>query len=397
MNNTRKIQIKVIICAVLCILTLTACTRSNRENNSVDSNMDHSTYQPQNTTESTSQNEEKEVRVIPAEVSAEYDLLSVQAKVVVPDGVNLDRVSLGTATVHLLDLDKISEELSNGEAAKEEMEEEDENGNEDLDSYFSRYLYFEDGRSLILNPVHLSYYTPQAACIDGKVLWEEKGVDRYNIDIYKDKELPFAESAEVYKEVQSRLEQWGIVLGEKYELFGLDHKTMEEQEYVTDDKGKYAPSLKKGSWTEEDDCYYFRCAQEFCGIPIYYYGYGMLRGYRNIGSAFKIKYDKNGFVEIAIERPYDVQDTGRTARILSPEDAVDCLIQKFSNIIMMDPVTVDKVSLQMLPQRTAPGCYDLIPVWIFEGSEHWVLDDGSEVDVSDKYMFDAVTGKEIIL
>ncbi|MCM1251397.1 MAG: hypothetical protein NC321_01125 [Clostridium sp.] len=312
------------------------------------------------------------------------------------EGINLNAVPLGKAEVHLMDTDKICEDLSYGVDVNDKVEYE-KDGNEDLDSFISRTFYYEDGRVLVIEPLYLSYITPRLSFIDNRVMWEEEGVDLYNMEVYKDTELPFAKSEDVYEEVKCALEQWGVLIGEEYELFGLDHKTMKEQEYVTNEAGEYDASLKKESWTEEDDCYYFRCTQEFHGMPIYYYGYGVLRGYHNIGSAFKVKYDKDGFVEITIERPYDVRDMGKTVSIISAEDAVDCLIRKFNNIIMTDPVVVDKLSLQMLPQRITPGSYELIPVWIFEGKEYWTLDDGTEKAVSDKYMFNAETGKEIIL
>ncbi len=400
MNKLGKNRFKILIYTgmVFSALTLTACGRGG-----VESDFDYHTAgnvpdQSENVTENLTQQPEGETRVISAEVSAAYDLLSVQAEVEVPAGVNLDAVPLGTAMVHLLDMEQICEDITClGAGVREQIDDEHENGNEDMDSYPSRIIYYEDGRTLVIDPFYLHYYTPLALFIGGKVLWEEEGLAEYNPDLYRDRELNFAESADVYRKVRNRLDEWGIVLGERYELLGLDHETMAEQEYVTNDRGEYDASLKKESWTEEDDCYYFRCAQEFHGIPIYYYGYGVLRGYHNIGSAFKIKYGRNGFVEIEVNRPYDVQDSGKTVRIISPEEAVDCLIRKYSNIIMTDSVAVDKLSLQMLPERSAPGRYDLIPVWVFEGKEHWVFDDGSEGEVSDKYMFNAATGKEIIL
>ena len=396
MENISRKRIKMITCITFCILTLSACSQSKMKNEDIKNSEINSAHNSQESMESVWQNTENEVRTIPAQVSAQSGLLSVQAEVYVTEGVNLNTVPLGKAEVHLLDTDMICEDLSYGVDVEDKVEYEKEHGNEDLDSFISRTFYYEDGRILVIEPLYLSYITPKSRSID-KVVLDEEGASFNNMEVYKDKELPFARSEDVYEEVKCSLEQWGVLIGEKHELFGLDYETMKEQEYVINEAGEYNAPLKKESWTEEDDCYYFQCAQEFHGIPIYYYGYGVLRGYHNIGPAFKVKYDRDGFVEITIERPYDVQDTGKTVSIISAEDAVDCLIRKFDNIIMTDPVVVDKLSLQMLPQRTTPGSYDLIPVWIFEGKEYWTLDDGTEAVVSDKYMFDAETGKEIIL
>lgn len=396
MENISRKRIKMITCITFCILTLSACSQSKMKNEDIKNSEINFAHNSQESMESVWQNTENEVRTIPTQVSAQSGLLSVQAEVYVTEGVNLNTVPLGKAEVHLLDTDRICEDLSYGVEVEDKVEYEKESGNEDLDSFISRTFYYEDGRTLVIEPLYLSYITPKSRSID-KVVLDEEGASFNNMEVYKDKELHFAKSEDVYEEVKCSLEQWGVLIGEKHELFGLDHETMKEQEYVINEAGEYNAPLKKESWTEEDDCYYFQCAQEFHGIPIYYYGYGVLRGYHNIGSAFKVKYDRDGFVEITIERPYDVQDTGKTVSIISAEDAVDCLIRKFDNIIMTDPVVVDELSLQMLPQRTAPGSYDLIPMWIFEGKEYWTLDDGTEETVSDKYMFNAETGKEIIL
>lgn len=92
-----------------------------------------------------------------------------------------------------------------------------------------------------------------------------------------------------------------------------------------------------------------------------------------------------------------IHDTGETVYVISPQEAVDCLVQKFDNIILTDPIVIDEISLQMLPQRVAQGKYELTPVWIFEGDVYMTFDDETQDSVRDKYMFDAVTGKEIIL
>lgn len=338
---------------------------------------------------------EIQIRYIPEQYSLQKDLLTVEASVNVPENLNLDAVPTGKAEIKLLNVDKITEDLAAGIDVKEVMEEE-EDGNEDMDSFINQMIYFQDGSSLNINPTYLSFVTPLTYYID-HAFWEEEGVDFYNANVYKNRELSFAKPDEAYAEIKNRLEQWGIEIGEQYEYFGLNHRILEQEEYPIGDEGIYDASLKKEVWNEEDDCYYFYCGQELQRIPIYYYGYGMLRGNHNIGSAIKVKYGKKGFVEVVINRPYIIQDTGESVYAISPEEAVDCLVQKFDNIILTDPVVIDEISLQMLPQRVAQGIYELTPVWIFEGDVYMTFDDGTQDSVRDKYMFDAVTGKEIIL
>lgn len=337
---------------------------------------------------------ESQIRSIPEQYFLQKDLLTVEVSINVPENINLDAIPTGKAEIKLLDVDKIKEDLAADIDVEEVMEEED--GNEDMDSFINQMIYFQDGSSLNIHPTYVSYVTPLTYYID-HAFWEEEGVDFYNADVYKNRELSFAKPDEVYAEIKNRLEQWGIEIGGQYEYFGLDHRTLEQEEYPIGDKGIYEASLKKEVWNEEDDCYYFYCGQELQGIPIYYYGYGMLRGNHNIGSAIKVKYGKKGFVELVINRPYMIHDTGETVYVISPQEAVDCLVQKFDNIILTDPIVIDEISLQMLPQRVAQGKYELTPVWIFEGDVYMTFDDGTQDSVRDKYMFDAVTGKEIIL
>ena len=72
---------------------------------------------------------------------------------------------------------------------------------------------------------------------------------------------------------------------------------LQEQEKVIDVNGNEDASQKKGSWTEEDDCYYCLLSQTWNGIKVVS---GQNRGEGTDEENIKVVYGKNGIRSLEI-------------------------------------------------------------------------------------------------
>ena len=124
--------------------------------------------------------------------------------------------------------------------------------------------------------------------------------EKYNGDKFlKDTDLDFMSREEALNVLLDKLELLGIQLGDiEFSCYGLEHNTLEEEEYAEDVEGQEDKSVYKDKWTKDDDCYYFVIRQKKNGIVEYHKYGGIMINYEDITLIaivpFRLLYLKEG-------------------------------------------------------------------------------------------------------
>ena len=290
------------------------------------------------------------------------DHVNIDADVDIAEGFDFSNAKLGIGTLYTIDCEE-AEKIFMGNT--EIVSVDDEKNQKGIRNVFYTGA---DHSYLDINPEegYLSYYTELLTYIKQSFRKDEK-LSSYNGECYNmSEDLPFADRKEVVKKIRNKLGKLGIVIGNDYICYALPHKTMEEQEIAYNKYGDESEENKKEKWTEEDDCYYFEFKPEFDGIPVDIEGYGDCEDGKGMESSdFTVIYGKNGFVEVSIINLYDISDTGNTDKMLTPQEALAALKEKYDALILTEDYLVEHMELCYMPIFDAKGKYPVEPVWIF--------------------------------
>ena len=255
------------------------------------------------------------------------------------------------------------------------------------DDYFFSLTDPETQSSLAYNNAAGFVFTSKEYEYCKNCIVTETFADVYNADQYQKLEnLGFMNRQEAAETVRSVMEAFEIHLGDPVNVYVMDHETMEQQEDPTDVSGEYDPNIKKESWTEEDDTYYFYFQQEYDGIPMIYNPYSG-EGYE-VGEETTVMINASGITGALIMGCYTWEEKEEVP-LISLEKAVDTFFRNYEGIVGVS-YYVDQISLML---DILPGddyTARLRPVWVFNAQ---MTGEGYSYD--SRIIIDAETGEEL--
>lgn len=319
--------------------------------------------------------------------------LTIDADVSVPKGLDAKALKIQKveavpfspkkATQLLLGGDKIKSHQSQNQGATR-------GGNTSpVESYITA-----DGSDLSVDQAMgiLSFSTPLSESIsyayfDGIERSSTSG--KSNRDKFNKKELSFMTSRQAAQKAEEILSQLGIPALMRPEVVALDQATLQSQEEdpkKVDIKPETAPR-KKGTWTENDECYVLYFNQNINGIST--------KGIEALDDPLTPKIvmylGKNGVVEL---EAYAYRPTGEAAEIkpsVPVEKAVQAFTDQFGAAKLPSAATVKAIRLQYA-LRTTKADSDVsrfTPIWEFSGP-------AQKQDINTVFArVDAITGKVI--
>ena len=209
---------------------------------------------------------------IPASIQQSFpNGLTIDAAVTVPDGWDLQAVATQQMNPVVFDSDKVAGQLLAGKDIANHQTltpGPTRGGNETPQDIYTT----ADDTHLNLDPAlgSVRLTTPQAEAISYAYFPEETS-EYYNRDAYTAESLPFMAPEDAHAQVCAQLVEMGLpdLSDGPYEVVALDHETLQQQEQdpkQIDIKPETAPE-KKGTWTQDDDCYVFTLHPALAGEP----------------------------------------------------------------------------------------------------------------------------------
>lgn len=240
-------------------------------------------------------------------------------------------------------------------------------------------LGYNDTAGFVINSQEYSYCK--------NCIVTEAFVDAFNGDEYqKIENLDFMSQQDAISTVRSIFKDFGIFLGEVVDVYVMDYETMQQQEDATDIDGNYDPSIKKSSWSSEDDTYYLYFYQDYNGFPVMHNMYSG-QGYED-GEAATVMFNSSGVIGANIMGCYQWEQDEEVS-ILSINEAADTVFENYQGIVNTS-YQINHISLMMdiIPGENYTA--KLRPVWVFDTEVF-----GDEYSYQSNIIIDAVNGEEL--
>lgn len=302
-------------------------------------------------------------------------------------------ISKETAIRQKYDIDKVYQKLFAGVGVQDEIATE-------LTAYdgtnMTEHYYEGDNEEILcVSPERVMYrrslYNYVFNCVDTSA--------GGNLASYaQDMDFPFATREEALKNIVAELEEMGISLGEtEYQVYALDYKTMQQNEYAENHDGNEDRSVYKDKWSEEDNCYYFFIRQKAGNLPEYHAYSGIFKNPIAENLPVKVVYSKNGIESLELEAVYEFEETkGDEVTLASFEDIAETTAYKYNQLLTNAEYTVTDATLYYMTENAGDGTYRMLPVWILNVEEKAEVD--GEVTTDSLLVFvDAQTGEEIAM
>lgn len=237
----------------------------------------------------------------------------------------------------------------------------------DLGNYQIDTLYGMDGSFLDVGGASLYYYTSLYKYIEKSIVTDST-VSSYNMDKFQKENLAFMERKECIETVKALLAQFDITVSDNFQCYALDYQTLQEEEVTLDINDNPQPEEAKPSWTEADECYYFKFSQEYDGVEIYNGGYGdYITGNGYPETAIEVIYGREGVVYLRIQNVYQgIGESVEKVTLNKIEDLIEGLQKKYALLIPTQTDTVTDVKLLYIPCDSGNNKTSLIPAWIVQ-------------------------------
>lgn len=251
----------------------------------------------------------------------------------------------------------------------------------------------ENEVSLAIGGTMLNYEKPNYDSIYYAFNLNENS-DLYNADKYStNTELDFMDRNSAFAKVKSNLSDLDIKIDDNYSCYSLDKDTM-TKEYHYVEMSEDVNHEKKHSFDKSEECYCFVLSGAVGELPLSKYSYGNSdSGTYVSGTEITVYYGQSGLIMLNIYCPYEVVESKKTENIITLNEAVDKLNDKYNNMIITDKIEVTKISLNYtaIIENADDNKYTLVPSWVFEVTQ--TFEDHSE---SYDIMFNAITGAEFV-
>lgn len=315
---------------------------------------------------------------IPERYEKEADNVSFKADVIVSSEVRENGLQKISASVQRPDPAKVLECLM-GDAEIDEKNEEEDN-----------YWYVgANGESLTINNTSIGFATKFYVYVSNAFRLQQ-GYSDYNADKYElDKDFGFASRQQAFEDVRQSLQIMGIDVENEYKCYVLEHSILQSEEYVMDMNGNVDQSNYKGSWTQDDDSYYFVINQKYGDTPAYHVFYDNFPLIADENAPIQVLYNKNGIQFLQLEKVFSFSEQEGIYDLKPFEEIVEVIENKYGMLLDGSTYSVNQATLYYMENETSDGQYAVSPVWIFN-----IVDNEDGKALQD--VVNAQTGEEII-
>ncbi len=240
--------------------------------------------------------------------------------------------------------------------------------------------------------------TDAVDCVFNVVRWQNEEFG--NLSHFSDEDaLDFSSREDAAATVKEVLNNLGIQNTGEMSIYALDYQTLAAEEKWMQDSGGYEGYSFKENWSKDDECYFITMDCVINGVPVSNVDTTSMYEEMTIsGSRIVAVYSKTGFLYFEIGNLYTQKGTGNSTEIVSAEDAIRMMGNKFDSIITSNKYTITNVSLKYIPQfkDKTYSSIQLVPAWYFTVKETYVSDkDNVAQEVIHNYMIDAISGNEM--
>lgn len=315
---------------------------------------------------------------IPERYEKEADNVSFKADVIVSLEVRENGLQKISASVQRPDPAKVLECLM-GDAEIDEKNEEEDN-----------YWYVgANGESLTINNTSIGFATKFYVYVSNAFRLQQ-GYSDYNADKYElDKDFGFASRQQAFEDVRQSLQIMGIDVENEYKCYVLEHSILQSEEYVMDMNGNVDQSNYKGSWTQDDDSYYFVINQKYGDTPAYHVFYDNFPLIADENAPIQVLYNKNGIQFLQLEKVFSFSEQEGIYDLKPFEEIVEVIENKYGMLLDGSTYSVNQATLYYMENEISDGQYAVSPVWIFN-----IVDNEDGKALQD--VVNAQTGEEII-
>jgi len=315
---------------------------------------------------------------IPDRYEKENDSVSFKADVVVAPEVREKGMQRLTASLQKPDPAKVLECLMGNTEVKEKNEEE------------NNYWYVgANDESLTINNTSIGFANKFYVYVSNAFRLQQ-GYSDYNADKYDlEKDLGFASRQQAFDDIRQTLKTMGIETGDQYKCYVLDHSTLQNEEYAMDMDGNVDQASYKGSWTQDDDSYYFVIHQNYGDTPAYHVFYDSFPLVADENAPIQVLYNKNGIQFLQVEKMFHFEEQEGSYELKPFEEIAGVLEAKYGMLLNGSTYSVNRAVLYYMANKTGEEQYEVIPVWIFN-----TVDKESGKALQD--IVNAQTGEEII-
>ncbi|MGN0263101.1 MAG: hypothetical protein ACI4DX_01710 [Oliverpabstia sp.] len=315
---------------------------------------------------------------IPERYEKEADNVSFKADVIVSSEVRENGLQKISASVQRPDPAKVLECLM-GDAEIDEKNEEEDN-----------YWYVgANGESLTINNTSIGFATKFYVYVSNAFRLQQ-GYSDYNADKYElDKDFGFASRQQAFEDVRQSLQIMGIDVKNEYKCYVLEHSILQSEEYVMDMNGNVDQSNYKGSWTQDDDSYYFVINQKYGDTPAYHVFYDNFPLIADENAPIQVLYNKNGIQFLQLEKVFSFSEQEGIYDLKPFEEIVEVIENQYGMLLDGSTYSVNQATLYYMENETSDGQYAVSPVWIFN-----IVDNEDGKALQD--VVNAQTGEEII-
>lgn len=294
----------------------------------------------------------------PKEYKEENENVKFNTQVIVSDEITENGMNIISVSLQEINSEKAYETLMGNTELKDKGESETQ-------------LWYEgvNNEILTITPYSLGYSTKFFAYVDNAFKLQQ-GYSDYNAYKYSmEDELSFATKEEAFGSIKTALGNMGIDIDDQYSCFALDHRIMQEEEYVTDIDGNVATEYYKDAWTEDDDCYYFIINQSYKGIPTYHVFYDAFPLAADENAPIQVIYNKNGIQFLQIEKVFQFSEENGSYDLKSFTEIAKTIQNKYGMLLGDSQYEVTSAELYYMESKVSENQYEILPVWIFHTTE----------------------------
>mgnify|MGYP005766318759 len=315
---------------------------------------------------------------IPERYDKEADNVSFKTDVIVSANVRENGLRKLSATVQKPDPVKVFDCLMGDTEIREKNEEE------------NNYWYEGvNNEILTINNTSIGFSTNFYAYVSNAFRLQQ-GYSDYNADKYElDKDLEFASRQEAFENIRQAMETMGIGIEEQYKCYVLEHSMLQSEEYAMDISGNVDQASYKGSWTQDDDAYYFVINQKYSDTPAYHVFYDSFPMAADENAPVQVLYNKDGIQFLQLEKVFNFTEQENNYDLKPFEEIAQVIETKYGMLLDGSTYTVNQAMLYYMENKISEEQYEVVPVWIFNTVD-------SETGKTLQDIVNAQTGEEII-
>lgn len=354
-----RIKNIAVLTALLC-LGCVGCGKEFPKDNEIISEKNSITESKIFSADNSDINNNGKIYEFPQEYKNENDNVKFNTDVIVSEEIIQNGMGVISTSLQKIDAEKAYETLMGSTKIQNKGENDTQ-------------LWYEgvNNEILTITPYSLGYSTEFFVYVSNAFRLQQ-GYSDYNAYKYStEAELNFASRKEAFESIKKTLRNLGIDIDEdaQYSCFTLDHKTMQEEEYVMDIDGNVAKEYYKDAWTEDDDSYYFIINQEYKGTPTYHVFYEAFPLEADENAPIQAVYNKNGIQFLQIEKVFKFSNDNGLYDLKSFSEIAKVLQNKYGMLLGNSTYEVTSAELYYMENKTLENQYEILPVWIFRTTE----------------------------